>query len=301
MRTDSKDVGTILKRLQKRTVLAQKELKRQFPHVVAKLEDLEFDLSDIRAHSASILGALVLAGGIVLVSPSVKSAFHQEHEQTNLSPDELIKKLKEQLKLLLPARVGPLPAQTEDELHDILKTTFNINAVASLDGNHLNTTYGYIGAEQHLPRYPGDTISQHDELQAKGQTPGKGAWGYFAPSKAAMTPEKYAMEKYYVAVQTLYLPNWKSDLKYLRDWYKYRKVLVVNPANGKSVIAVVADAGPAAWTGKHFGGSPKVIEQLGVQTGKQKGAVILFFVDDTDNVLALGPVKPTGTTFIAER
>ncbi len=66
---------------------------------------------------------------------------------------------------------------------------------------------------------------------------------------------------------------------YLREWYKYRKVLVVNPDNGKTIVAVIADAGPAAFTGKHFGGSPEVMAYLGFNVGMQKGPVVLFFVD----------------------
>ncbi|MBI2008442.1 hypothetical protein HYS82_02190, partial [Candidatus Amesbacteria bacterium] len=75
------------------------------------------------------------------------------------------------------------------------------------------------------------------------------------------------------------------------DWYKYRKVVVVNSANGKTVIAVVADSGPAAWTGKHFGGSPEVMADLKLNVGKQKGPVIMFFVDDPENKVPLGPLE----------
>jgi hypothetical protein len=77
----------------------------------------------------------------------------------------------------------------------------------------------------------------------------------------------------------------------LREWYKYRKVAVVNPKNGKMVIAVVADSGPAAFTGKHFGGSPEVMDYLQMHDGKQRGPVILFFVDDPQDEVPLGPVE----------
>lgn len=50
---------------------------------------------------------------------------------------------------------------------------------------------------------------------------------------------------------------------YLRDWYKHRKVLIVNTENGNAVVAAIGDSGPAAWTGKQFGGSPEVMEHLG--------------------------------------
>jgi hypothetical protein len=100
----------------------------------------------------------------------------------------------------------------------------------------------------------------------------------------------------------LYLPDWQTRLNYLRDWYKYRKVLVINPANGTTVVADVADSGPADFTGKQFGGSPEVMAHLGLNTGPQKGAVVLFFVNDPNNEIPLGPVEynvRTGTPQIA--
>ena len=104
-----------------------------------------------------------------------------------------------------------------------------------------------------------------------------------------MTKEDYLREKYYVAVQTLYLPDWHKRWNYLKDWYKYRKVIVVNPENGAGVVAVVGDSGPASWTGKHFGGSPEVMNVLGGPKYRA-GRVLLFFVDDAENKVPLGPV-----------
>jgi hypothetical protein len=94
-----------------------------------------------------------------------------------------------------------------------------------------------------------------------------------------------------VAVQTLYLSDWETRLPYLRDWYKFRKVLVVNPKNGKAVVADIADSGPAIWTGKQFGGSPEVMDYLESKDGRQRGPVVLFFVDDPGDKVPLGPLE----------
>ncbi len=67
--------------------------------------------------------------------------------------------------------------------------------------------------------------------------------------------------------------------------------MVINPVNGKTVVAVVADAGPANWTGKSFGASPEIMAYLDMKDGAQRGPAILFFVDDRDNSIALGPVE----------
>ncbi len=73
------------------------------------------------------------------------------------------------------------------------------DAQVELDGEHLNQAYGLIGAEQHLPRYPGDSASDHGAFLRSGITPGLGAWRYFADSKGKMTEDLVQKEKYYVA------------------------------------------------------------------------------------------------------
>jgi hypothetical protein len=223
------------------------------------------------------------------------------------TPDEIIQKLGipqdsstsalpqqiliDGLKSSLPAKTQPLDGSQERYLGQFLSNLTGVKVNANLEGEHLNTVYGLIGEEQHLRRYPGDTLSQHgegDEI-AEGMAPGLGAWGYFASSKENLSPNLAETEKWYAVVQTLYLPDWGKRLKYLINWYKYRKVLIVNTDNGNAVVAAIADSGPAAWTGKSFGGSPEVMEYLGGPRYK-KGPVLVYFVDDPDNKVPLGPV-----------
>lgn len=68
-------------------------------------------------------------------------------------------------------------------------------------------------------------------------------------------------------------------------------MLVVNPNNGKAIVADIADAGPAEWTEKHLGGSPEVMHYLERFDGKQKGSVLYFFIDDPDDKVKLGPIE----------
>lgn len=292
-----------LDRLKARAEASHSKLQQKFPHVASKLEKLGFNLKNLRQHAAQVLASAVLATSVIALGPKVMSELKPPAQVRQLEPKEVNSEVKTELSALLNGyKIGaPLPPTVEDKAHDVILQKLGINAVAQLEGNHLNTSYGYMGAEQHLPRYPGDTVSQHDEFLQSGITPGLGGWGYFAQSKNQMTEDAFLREKYYVAVQTLYLPNWNKDLKYLVNWYRYRKVLVVNPNNGRSIVAVVGDAGPAAWTGKQFGGSPEVMAHLGLNVGKQKGAVLMFFVDDQNKPLALGPVMPSSGVYLTKK
>ena len=214
---------------------------------------------------------------------------------------ELQKLLSQKLKKILPQSSRVLTDKEINLLENSISKTLGLKAVVNLDGNQLNHQIGYMGLEQHLMRYPGDVSLTGRNFPQAGVAPGKAAWGYWANSPATLTKVDLEMEKYYVAVQTLYLPDWKSRLGELRDWYKYRKVLVINPDNGAAVVAVIADAGPAKWTGKQFGGSPQVMHDLGLYPKKTKAKTIVIFLDDQDNKVPLGPVKHPHTASVPKK
>ena len=303
------------RKLKLKHIETKKKLLTTYPKAKDFFKDKNIDPGKIRERSAKVIGVGAIAGALILNPPMDTKAlppptellekFNVKDDQGIINPYE---SLVQAIKSVVPATPRPLSRTEEKYLEQVFQNIVGISTKATLEGEHLNTTYGYIGAEQHLRRYPGDVLIDHapesDELGGEwyesedilrsGIAPGKGAWGYFAKSKDQMTPELEETEKWYVVAQTLYLPDWNTRTRYLREWYKYRKVLIVNIDNGKVVVASIADAGPAAWTGKHFGGSPEVMNYLGGPRYK-KGATVLFFVDDAENKVPLGPVGYGGT------
>lgn len=282
------DTEYLRNRLKLKSLEAKKSFQEKYPGI---------DLSRIREHSAQIIGAGALTGTLLFAPPVgvldlpapseiIKNIGHLG--QTT-SSDFSQKLLVDSLAKILPEKIGPLTTGQEKTLEQVFSQVIGVKTKANLEGEHLNTTYGLIGAEQHLRRYPGDTVYNHGPNYEEGMAPGLGAWGYFVSSREKLTPSLEDTERWYAVVQTLYLPDWNKRVKYLREWYKYRKVLIVNTKNGNAVVAAVADSGPAAWTGKHFGGSPEVMEYLGGPRYK-KGPVTVFFVDDPENKVPLGPV-----------
>ena len=285
-------------RLKLKHIDSRKRILKKYPKAKKYLTIKGLDPAKIRQHSAKVLSVGAITGTILL-SPSadgtVLSTPQEIIEKVSTASSVKIQKqqeiLVESMKSFLPKNARPLYRNEEKLLEQLFQNLVGVEARATLEGEHLNTTYGYIGAEQHLRRHPGDTLLQHGtgEVLNEGIAPGLGAWGYFAPSKEQLTPELEETEKWYAVVQTLYLPDWDTRTRYLREWYKYRKVLIVNTENGQAVVAAIADSGPAAWTGKHFGGGPEVMRHLGGPRYK-KGPVIVFFVDDPENKVPLGPV-----------
>src|SRR3990170_3560870 len=135
-----------------------------------------------------------------------------------------------------------------------------------------------------------DVEEEARNFYSDGMAPGLGAWGYFAPSREMFTEKDKMREKYYIAVQTFLVPDYNKRVSEYRDFFKYRKMLVVNAENGKAIVAVIGDAGPAEWTGKHLGGSPEVMKHLERVDGARKGPVLYFFIDDPQDQVPLGPI-----------
>jgi len=307
---DAKIDAEYLRQKLKLQSLAEKaDFARKHAEAEKYLRSKGVELGKVRQHSAKLLGAGALAGTLLLAPVAKSGKLPSPHlitaslsEKLGASQHSAQELVMDALEKALPERPRPLVREEEKYLERVFEEVVGVKARATLEGEHLNTTYGYIGAEQHLRRYPGDTLAQHapegeeygaedpQEVLREGIAPGLGAWGYFAPSKEEFAPDLEETERWYAVVQTLYLPDWNERVEYLRDWYKYRKVLIVNTENGKAVVASIADSGPAAWTGKQFGGSPEVMDYLGGASYK-KGPVVVFFVDDPDNTVPLGPVE----------
>ena len=241
----------------------------------------------------SIAGLFMLTNPIV---PQIPASF-----SANLVREEPFDKrvfLVFDLKNVLPSDVRPLTLDEEAKVTEVLSRTFGIHTVGELLGKRLNSQYGYIGQEQHLARFPGDNMYSHfnspqeaDEFGKHGMAPGLGAFRYFANSNAEMTQEDNLREKYYIAVQTFLSPGFNENVREYMNFFKYRKMFLVNPQNGKAIVADIADSGPAAWTGKQLGGSPEVMKYLERVDGSGRGPVLYFFVDDPENKVPLGPVS----------
>lgn len=294
-------VEDLRNKLKLKKIRLKDELARKHPQAVKFLKSKNLDPGKLRDHSAKLLGAGLVAGALLLAPPSVDHLLplpEDVYKKLNQGRDAKTATSKPQkvivdtLAAFLPERPRPLYRNEEKFLEQVFENVLGVKTRATLEGEHLNTTYGKIGIEQHLKRYPGDSISEHGfgKILRQGLAPGLGAWGYFAPSKNQLTPELAEIEKWYAVVQTLYLSDWNTRQPYLKDWYKYRKVLIVNTQNGNAVVASIADSGPAMWTGKNFGGSPEVMMALGGDR-YTKGKVLVFFVDDPENKVSLGKVE----------
>jgi len=280
--------------------LKQLEARKKFAFLRPKAHKLltqkGFGFKRLKENSVKLIAGTTLTGTLLLSPPGdARTTPRNKSINSESAAFSTINKTRAWISSRLASLPLPSPGHfsrdNEQRVSLYLRSAYGINATAEMEGNRLNHSFGYVGYEQHLKRYPGDSLHFHSgELQA-GMAPGLGGWGYFAKSEGEMTEIDTEREKYYFAVQTLYLDNWDRDWRDLGSWYKYRKMVMINPENGKAVVGVVADAGPAWYTGKQFGASPEAMRALDLSEGKRKGKVVLFFVDDPENKVPLGPLE----------
>jgi hypothetical protein len=276
------------------------EKQRQLANAVAEkhIDSLSWLFKNIPAKqqiaSASMSGILFLANPNVMALPLPPLEI-PEHTGEEIGEHMFV---IADLSGMLPETVSALSPLQEAQITKYFSAAYGFAVKAEMNGKRLNRNYGYIGQEQHLVRFQGDTMATHfdtpeDAAQfgAQGMAPGRSAWGYFVPFGQTMTREDSDREKYYIAVQTFLAPGFMNNVGEYYDFFKYKKMLVVNPQNGRAIVTVIGDAGPASWTGKHLGGSPEVMQYLERVDGKQKGSVLYFFIDDPENKVPLGPVE----------
>lgn len=251
--------------------------------------------------SAGVMGAALLMVNTLPVLPqhSLVVKDNIAVESSHINPSGF---LISDLQKVLPEEMRELTPEEEAQVSNILSRDFKMPVSAELEGIRLNRSYGLMGAEQHLARYPGDTMATHfnppaggsedsQKYYSSGMAPGLGAWGYFAPSQYDLTQTDIDREKYYIAVQTFLAPGFDENVYKYITFFKHRKMLAVNPQNGKAMVVVIGDAGPGRSTGKHLGGSPEVMKYLERVDGKQKGPVLYFFIDDPNDTVPLGPIE----------
>lgn len=222
-----------------------------------------------------------------------------KHQQS-LSEADMIAQFQDRINKVAPGNSSNLTADQSAAVTQVIQETFGITATTQLEGVSLQKTRGDVWGEQHLPRYRGDTIDNFFKnpitgevadptANLTGMVPGLPSWGYFAQSKASMTKLDVDREQWYIAAQTFLAPGWQENTNKLYNFFKYRKMIMINQDAGMAVVVDIADAGPSPYTGRTFGANNPVLIGLGLGQ-KRHGQVMVLFVDDPGDTIPLGPL-----------
>jgi hypothetical protein len=297
---ESKHLRSLSKQLEKRKAGVLQEFEGKHKEVVTWAKKKGIKTEEVAQKGAKGLAAGVATSAMVFSAGAAPSDQLPSKELQNKK--EINRQISEpEIKTSVKARkdvteqvkktLGGVGLYDENTITKKLSKALKVPVKAELDGIRLNATYGIMGYESHLTRFPGDNLSTHfhsdieyRRFASAGMAGGPGAWGYITPSRQALTTKDIEREKYYLVAQTFLSPNWGSPG--VKEWFRHRKMIVVNPVNGRVVVGVLEDAGPEVKTGSQFGGSPEIIEELDLfSTGSN---VLMYFVDDPKDQIPLG-------------
>ncbi len=172
----------------------------------------------------------------------------------------------------------------EQQLSDLL----GFSVTTELDGYRLQSNSGTIGAGQHLKRHPNDHLDQHSAVKEAGLSPYRSAYGWLS-SQSPVDELTELREQFWVGVPVSASTNTFQDIQGTIQWFKYRKVLVINPSSQSFVVACIADR-LVDTPSRQFLGSPELIRSLNCWNPGSFGKVLIFFVEDESNQIPLGPV-----------
>ncbi len=108
--------------------------------------------------AATSLGSLMLlstpglsvATAPAELAPADQTTVGASSSKNSLLASELIDKL--------PKDMEKLNKEQDDAVTTLIKKDLGVEVKAEIDNKRLSRTYGVIGGEQHLYRYPGDTV-----------------------------------------------------------------------------------------------------------------------------------------------
>lgn len=294
MYTDASMSGTT-KTLSPLELIAQKaaqqesRFKQQYEELYKQIcaEDLLVDEPHFSKENQS-----VISQGTA-VTPAVVASL----SQANLGTQQMFSQItaEEHAEVMEKARsITQLPAGAIDQelglyLEQQLSEILGFSISTKLENRTLPYTHGSVAALHHYKRTPTDTLSQH-EYQYASFTDRRSFFGWLNTGLGAQRDGMQA-EKYGVAVPLFSLPDWQTQSVTLTKWYAFRKVVLINPTEMVAVVARIADNYPVLTSKYQFGATPETIVAGKCWSQATAGKVLIFFVDDNEQDIPLGPVS----------
>jgi len=222
------------------------------------------------------------------VSDSVNSILQQEKKNSHLfsqiskeETEDILAKLSD----LVRMPPGQLDSESELYLEQQLSEVLGFQVSSELEGHRLLYNTGKVTAMPHIKLHPTDTLQSHAHPYA-GLSKHRGAYGWFL-EQGKVSDESEKLEKYYCALPLYYFPEWQTDSKAVKKWYKHTKIIILNPIENTAVICAVGTIGPLTQSRYQFGASPETIIAGKIWSPQAAGRVLILFIEDTENTILL--------------
>lgn len=267
------------------------DFTRENPELISWSDDRGLKIEELG--QASLIQEKISQIPLNSVQSEVINKFNQVKKNTPQLESEIsleeYNAIFEKLVDLLTLPAGELEDQSELYLEQQLGDLLGFDVVAELDNQRLTHSTGFMNAEPHLKRYPNDELKNHANAPEAGIAQVRSAFGWFT-NHGEITPEIEKLEKYYFSLQLYHLESWSEHYKELKSWYKFRKMIVINPADRIAVVGVVGNIDHRSQLKKQFGCSPEIIREGMIWSPNSQGKVLMMFVDDPKNEVPLGPI-----------
>lgn len=226
------------------------------------------------------------------VEQAVDSVLSHESSHKDLLSQisqEEVEDIVSKLAALVSLPPGQLDSESELYLEQQLSELLGFQVSSSLKGQRLLYNTGKVKALPHLKLHPTDTKDSHEYPYA-GISSKRSAFGWFLLD-GKVSEQSESHEKYYCSLPLYFFPEWQGNHKELKKWFKYRKVVLINPFENRAVVCVVGDIGPNTQSRYQFGASPEAVVEGKFWSPRSNGKILVLFVEDTHDTVKLGPTK----------
>lgn len=272
---------------------SQETLQQSHPVIQQWLETTGLTVDDLRKTSEN---APEYQSSPNVVETSVSQQLNQDSQQdvellhtiTLEEHQAIIYKLRE------VAKLNPGDLEQDDLLYleQQLSDIFGFEVTSKLDDHKLPFTLGTMAAAPHQRRYPKDKLGEHNRYPEAGMTQTRSSFGWMLEA-GQLSATATKQEQYGLSLPLAYLPEWQQDYSQLKDWYRYRKMLVINPFELKAIIASVINIDLVSTLKYQFAGTPELIRAGFIWSPKASGRVLVFFINDEPDNIKVGPINLT--------
>lgn len=184
---------------------------------------------------------------------------------------------------------GALEKQDLLYLEQQLTDIFGFEVTSQLEGRDLPFIIGTMAAAPHNKRFPSDQLTDHGRYLEAGMAPTRTQFGWMLDS-GQLSDTAVNQEAFGISLPLTYLPEWQTGHQDIKSWFKFRKVVVINPFELRAVVCAVNHIAPVSTLKYQFEGSPELIRMGSIWSPKTQGRVIVLFVNDEQNQVPLGPI-----------
>lgn len=249
---------TTLDLIRQQKIAAKREFQTRYPHLFSYIQSAH--LLDPPDQSVPQFDSKIQDSAIKITL--------EEYENT-------IQKLKD-LVVLPPA---PLDVQLGLYLEQQIAELTGVEVTTVLETHQLPQQMGIIKSLPHQKCHPTDTLTAHIHVLEAGFSEKRSRYGWQYDQN----------DEYSLSLPLMQFPIPEGERETYKQWYKYRKMLVINPIERKAVVAKVTDIQFFPSHKYQFGGSPELIRAVRAWSPQSLGRVLLFYIPK-NNTHPCGPV-----------